>query len=147
MATSKTIAIAKAVTEELNGGSYTQSFTAARSYKRKIDLEELSSLRVTVIPESEEIDKQTRATTLDDFRVAVVVQKKIAVDSEGQKQTQEVDTLLDFTEELKNTFRFGDQMASATWMRTDHDPLYDQDKLDEFNVFESVFTLNYRIAR
>ncbi len=136
--------VAEAVKAALNEASYTESFRAVRSWRWKHDLEALSSVAVTVAPLTEESVPVGRLpNTRDTLIVGVIVQKRVAVDSNGIVVDEDVDKLIDFVEELKDTFRSQSKMAGYTWRGTSHDPIFDDRHLDEFKILTSVFTLTY----
>ena len=68
--------IAEAVKDELNGGSFSQTFTAERHYKPAFDLPDMKTLHVTVVPKGLDMQATTRTSAQHDVQIDVAVQKK-----------------------------------------------------------------------
>jgi len=137
------VAIADAVVAELNGGSFSQSFTAERNYLPLYDLKQLKTLRVTVVPSGTAIETKARKTAQHDVEIDVAVQQKLAA-----TDNTELDPLLALVEEIADHFRFK-RLASpdAVWIKTENEPVYAQEHLDQYRVFTSLLTLTFRILR
>ena len=131
--------IADEVVSILNGASLSQSFTAVRRYQPRFTLEELETLRVSVVPKS-------IAETLFARKVSG---KEIAIDIGVQKKTEgadsEYDDLMLLTEEISDLFirtRLSTP-ESVAWKQTANDPIYSVDDLNEQQVFLSVVTITF----
>jgi len=70
------VAIADAVTAELNGNSFSQPFTAQRLYLPVFDLQGMSQLKVTVVPKGIISASLDRSRDSLDYQIDVAVQKK-----------------------------------------------------------------------
>ena len=133
--------IADGLVTSLNGLSLSQSFTAKRVALPRFTLEGLTGLDVSVWAASEEISLASRAVKQHDYTVIVGVRKPVDPDS-----TTDLDSMLNLVEELKDGVDFTGQ-SGATWVRTDHSPLFDPDVLQERREFLTSLEVNYRKMR
>ncbi|NJL32249.1 MAG: hypothetical protein HC898_11885 [Phycisphaerales bacterium] len=141
------IDIAQALVTELNAaapGSFTQTFTAVRGYCPQFDLAELKTLRVTVVPRKLELASLTRQSNQHDVSVDVAVQKKVLLTDVAQ-----LDDLMMLVEQIGDYFRLRRLTAlpNVLWLRTENLPVYIPEHLEEKQVFTSVLTLTFRVAR
>jgi hypothetical protein len=72
-----TYKIAEEIKDELNGETFSQSFTAIRSYLPTSDQEDLEDWRVTVVPVKYEETNQSRTSSQVEHVVHVGIQKNI----------------------------------------------------------------------
>lgn len=137
------VEIAEAVVAELNGATFSQQFTADRNYLPVYELEHLKDLRVTVVPKGITIQSAGRNSNQHDVEIDVAVQQKLA-----NTTAAEIDPLLALVEEIADHFRFR-RLASpdAVWIKTQNEPVYAQEHLDQFRVFTSLLTLTFRVIR
>ncbi len=138
------IRIADAVVVALNAASFSQQFTAKRHYRPRFDLAEMRALHVSVVPKGVTSEIQSRSQAAGDYQVDVGVQKRIAEEAD-------LDPLMTLVEEVADHFRFarlalpgGEQ---AVWLRTESDPVYAPEHLDELRQLTSVLTLTFRVVR
>ena len=135
--------VSEAVVGDLNAGSFSQSFTAERHYLPLYDLKALKTLRVTVVPSGNAIEAKARRTAQHDVEIDVAVQQKLA-----DTDNAAVDPLMTLVEEIADHFRFKRLTApDAVWVKTENEPVYAQEHLDEYRVFTSLLTLTFRILR
>ena len=135
------IDIAEAVKDELNGGTFSQPFTAQRYYQPVFDLQNMKTLHVTVVPKDIEMQLATRNTSQFDCRVDVAVQKKLTAGD-----LAELDELMSLVEEIA-TFLCKRKLALApqvVWIKTVNEPIYAGEHMQEFRQFTSILTLTYR---
>ncbi|NIA06914.1 MAG: hypothetical protein GWP14_04615 [Actinobacteria bacterium] len=136
------IDIAEAVKEELNGGTFSQAFTAERHYQPVFELKDMKTLHVTVVPKEIEMQLATRNTSQHDCGVDVAIQKKLeSVD------LAEIDELMGFVEEII-AFISRRKLASvpgALWIKTANEPIYAAEHMEQFRQFTSILTLTYRV--
>lgn len=140
---SKIIDIAAAVVAELNGTSspLAGQATAARHYLPQLDLIQLASLAVSVVPRSMEHTRISRASVQSDVQIDIAVQKKLT-----SGDNAEVDALMGLVEAV-DAFLCGRPLAlcsGALWLSSKHEPIYAPEHLDDHRVFTSVLTLTYR---
>jgi hypothetical protein len=139
------IAIAEALKDHMNAGSFSQPFIARRDYAPAFTLEELATLRVTVVPKSLEPTAVARDRSHLVCQVDVGVQKKI---DPGHLQEQ-VDALMAVVEEI-SLWICGKVLPGFTdpkWQALTNTPIYDPEKLRTESVFISVITVTYMATR
>ncbi len=144
--------VAEAVVAALNTApaeTFQQPLVAERQYKPEYDLAQLKTLRVTVVPRKIEIASLGRNVNQHDVAVDVAVQKKVASTS-----TQELDPLMALVEQIADYLRLrrltlGKDGAggSALWVKTENVPIYSPEHLEQKQVFTSVLTVTFRVAR
>jgi len=141
---SQAVTLADAVVAELNNGSFSQSFTAVRRLLPDYDLEDLATLRVTVLPRQLSLERLNRAFIKAAYVIDVGIQKKIGADVDG-----ELPGLIHLVEEITDYLagRSLAGMTNAQWITNENDPLYDRDHLAGQRVFTSVISATYWITR
>lgn len=136
--------IADAVAAEINGGTYSQPVEAQREYLPVFDLADMQTLHVTVVPKGVTTLPGGRAHHQHDYAIDVAVQQKLE-----QCTNEEIDPLMALVDEIADAFRFK-RLASypnAMWLKTENDPVYAQDHLQELRQFTSVLTFTFRLIR
>lgn len=133
--------IADGLVSTLNGLSLSQTFTATRVALPRFALEDLAGLDVTVWAAAEEISLESRSRNQHDYTVIIGIRKPVDPDS-----TSDLDGMLDLVEEIKDGIGFSGE-SGATWIRTDHSPLFDPDVLQERREFLTSLEVNYRKVR
>jgi hypothetical protein len=137
--------IADAVTERLNGGTYAVPVQAVRLHQPAFTLEELASLRVSVVPRVVQIAPASRDSVTLECVVDVGVQQKLP----AQQPDGEIDALLDLVESIADRLRFArlDSFPEAVWSGIAHDPVVSAESLEQHRVFTSVLSVTYRVRR
>lgn len=137
--------ITTAIVTALNGASLSLPFTAERHYQPVFELEEMSTLTITVVPRDMSLDKETRATLRKELAVDVGIMKKLD-DIEGAAATTEIDGLIALVEEIVDLLSAEAQwqLGGARWIKTENEPIYDPEHLHKFHQFSSLVTLTYR---
>jgi len=137
------VAIADAVTAELNGNTFTQTFTAQRLYLPVFDLQSMSDLKVTVVPKGITSSSLDRSRDNFDYQIDVAVQKKV------NSQIEVIDSLMRLVEEIGDYFRSNplSSYPGARCTNVENTPVYAQDHLQELRQFTSVLTLTFRLWR
>lgn len=138
--------IADAVTDRLNAGSFSQSFTAERHYQPQFDLAELETLKVSVVPRSLTVSGSSRRQSQYDALVDIGVQKRLSADGDEKAQ---VDALLDLVEEIADHLRFErlPGLPEAVWVGLAHEPVVAAEHLEQHRQFTSLLTATYRVLR
>ncbi|MBT9156655.1 MAG: hypothetical protein DDT37_01643 [Firmicutes bacterium] len=139
--------IADAVIRALNGRSFSLAFTAVRKSVPMWSREELSTLRVMVIPStySSEIQDRGRRTSL--YSVDIAVQR--AVDPASLSA---VDALLDLLDEIDSFLSMkrllGFQAAMWTGVETvaGAEAMYAPEHLEGLRVFTGVLRVTWRMV-
>ena len=135
--------IAEAVKTDLNGGTFSQPFTAERLYQPLFELPDMQQLHVTVVPSGVAVLPATRKQCFIDVTVDVAVQKKFA-----QGDAVELDPLMALVEEIRVFFQLQRLAAypSAVWQKTENKPIYALEHMDELRQFTSVLSLTFRVT-
>jgi hypothetical protein len=136
--------IAEAVVTEINAASFSQPVTAKREYLPHFDLEDMQELKVTVVPKSVLTLPGGRAHNQHDYAIDVAVQKKL-----DKADNPEIDALVTLVDEIGDHFRLK-RLASypnAMWLKTENEPVYSLEHLQEMRQFTSVLTLTFRLMR
>ena len=136
--------IADAVVAKLNAASFAQEFTAERHYRPVFDLPEMGTLHVTVVPQGMALGPAGRGCNQYDYRIDIAVQQKF---EDGD--TAELDPLMSLVEQIADYFRLQrlDGYPAAAWIKTENDPIYAVDHMEQNRVFTSVLTLTFRVMR
>ena len=134
------LSIADALVASLNAAVFTAPYddiTATRSYAPRFTLEELASLKVTVIPPDCIIELAARSLAEADFTIAIGVQKR----TDGTQSAH--DALMLLVQELALhvlDLDLGDAHAATV----EFDPLYDPGLLREERTFTSVMVVTFK---
>jgi len=141
---STVVNVADAVVTSLNAGTFSQPFTAQRKYVPAVDLADLATLHVTVVPRAVAITTATRDSSYFDCTVDVGIQQKVDPD-----QVAELDALVNLAEELVDHLRLRrlDSYPGAVWMSITHEPVFAPEHLDQERAFTSVISVTYRVRR
>ena len=134
--------VAEAVVAELNAATFSQPFTAVRSYLPRSDLADLKTLKVTVVPSGLTVVTASRGQTQQDVAIDVAVQQKLSGEN-----NEDLDPLLALAEEMAAHFR-GKRLitfADAMWVKTEFKTIYAPDHIDQLRTFTSVVTLTFRV--
>jgi hypothetical protein len=137
------VAIAEAVTAELNGNAFSQSFNAQRLYLPTFDLQSMSELKVTVVPKGITSASLDRSRDSFDYQIDVAIQKKVP------SQVETIDSLMLLVEEIGDHFRTNplSSFPGARCVNVENRPVYAPDHLQELRQFTSVITLTFRLWR
>jgi len=136
--------VADAVVAELNATTFSQPFEAKRAYLPQFDLAEMKDLHVTVVPKAVTIQPGSRSQNQHEVAIDVAVQKKL-----DQADNTEIDALMGLVDEIADRFRLKrlDSYPNAVWMKTEQEPIYSQEHLDQMRQFTSVLTFTFRLLR
>jgi hypothetical protein len=149
--------IADAVAAELAAapsGTFSQPFTPARKTLPRFTLEELDSLRVTVVPKSNVSERIGRGLVQTDYAVDVAVMKYQPPATDGSVDQTEADKIVALGEEIEEffTLRHLDGLSDidALWVTAAWNPSgapYAVELLETKNVMASILTLTFRVMR
>lgn len=137
------VAIADAVTAELNGHSFSQPFNAQRLYLPIFDMQAMSELKVTVVPKSISSSSLDRSRDNFDYQIDIAIQKKTP------NEIAVIDSLMLLVEEIGDHFRSNplSSFPGARCTSVENTPVYAPDHLQELRQFTSVLTLTFRLWR
>ncbi|WP_437226022.1 hypothetical protein SH661x_004365 [Planctomicrobium sp. SH661] len=134
--------VAAAIVSELNAATFSLPFTAVRSYLPRVELAELKTLTVTVVPSGLSVVTASRGQTQQEVGIDVAVQQKLS----GEDNI-DLDPLLALAEEIAVHFRGKrlDSFPNAIWVKTEFKPIYAPEHIDQLRTFTSVQTLTFRV--
>ena len=140
---SKLVQLADAVVAALNAGKFSLAFTAQRLYRPFFDLPDMSTLHVTVVPDSVVLTQHTRTTMANETKVDVAVQKKYKTEDAA-----ELDPLVALVEEIAEMFAQNRVLAElgAVLLKVEHAPVYSPEHMQDKRMLTSIITLTYRMA-
>lgn len=141
--------ITNAVRDKLNGGTFSQSFTAVSSLVPRFSVKDLANVQVQVIPNNLQAEAYDRGGVRCDYQIDVGVAKS------GVETVEQADELLTLTEELQD---FLSDEANRVIAKEGNDiavylapfqsePLLDRKRLDEDRTFFAVSSFTYRTIR
>lgn len=136
--------IADAVVAQLNAGTFGQPFTAERAFLPVFELSDLKSVRVTVVPKGVTIIPGGRSHNQHDYAIDVAVQKKL-----DAADNAEIDPLVTLVDEIADFFRLKrlESYPGAIWLKTENEPVYSQEHLDQLRQFTGLLTFTFRVMR
>ena len=136
--------IADAVAAELNGHTFSQKFTAVRTYDTTLALQDAGTLHVTVVPKALTEEVASRGADQVDYAIDVGVRKKPASVSNA-----DLDPLVSLVEEIRAFFRRRRLAAypGAVCIRTPIEPVFAPEHLREYGQFTSILSLTFRVVR
>lgn len=142
--------LSDAVASHVNGGTYTlgDSFTATGLALIEFDADDLiQNVIVHCVPRAKVVEPLSRSKDKNEITVGVGVMKTI--DSNGVIDTDQVDGLVEFCEEVADRLRgqgFTINGRPATWMNNEIDPIYDPEALYSSQQFRSVINATYLLT-
>ena len=134
--------VAEAVVAELNATTFSQPLTATRAYLPRVELADLKTLKVSVVPSSLTVTAASRTQIQRDVAIDVAVQQKLAAE-----QNAVLDPLLALAEEIAEHFRAKrlDSLPGALCVQTEFKPIYAPEHIEQLRTFTSVITLTFRV--
>lgn len=135
--------IADAVVAQLNAGPFIPPLTAERHYQPKFDLEQMTTLHVSVVPRGLSSKALDRNRDAFDYEIDVAIQRKTDMSPAS------LDALMNLVEGIADLFRPGPLAGypNARCVEVKNVPVYALEHLDEFRQFTSVVTLTFRVWR
>jgi len=132
--------IAQAVVAELAGHEFSQQFEPKMLVLPDFKPAELEILRVSVVPRTLEIERQTRSSTKFLVAIDIGIQKRIAGTPEETVAT--MGTLVDEIAEFLQTTDLS-QFPAAQLVNIVNEPLYVPEHLQQKQSFTSILSLKY----
>ena len=134
------VQLADAVVADLNATTFSQPFTAQRSYLPRWKLEELATIRVTVVPKDDVGERASRAQWQEDYQLDVAIQQRL-----GANETAQMDALVLLGQELADYFKSRNPAGDlATLVAVAFAPLFDPDHLEKHKTLTTVLNLTFR---
>lgn len=134
------VQLAEAVVADLNAATFSQRFTAQRSYLPRWKLEELATIRVTVVPKDDVGERASRAQWQEDYQLDVAIQQRL-----GANETAQMDALVLLGQELADYFKSRNPAGDlATLVAVAFAPLFDPDHLEKHKTLTTVLNLTFR---
>lgn len=134
------VQLADAVVADLNAATFSQSFTAQRSFLPRWKLEELATIRVTVVPKDDVGERASRAQWQEDYQLDVAIQQRL-----GANETAQMDALVLLGQELADYFKSRNPAGDlATLVAVAFAPLFDPDHLEKHKTLTTVLNLTFR---
>ena len=134
--------ITQAVVDALNAAPqpFAEAFTAVRSYRPQFDLEDMTTLHVTVVPRTRDGSTPSRGTAQDKIVIDVAVQKRLdeKVADDGQ-----IDALIDLTERIADFLATTGPYAGARWIEDENAPVYSREHLTSLHQFTTVVSISF----
>lgn len=139
------VSVADAVVSALNGGTWSQTFTAARTYEPEYELKVTGTLQVPVVPAALKMTRGDRGRNFWTYEV------RVGVFQRPDPYTQEaLDALVLLVEQIGDYFAHpGFRLTSpaADCVSVELDPVYSDHHLYEFRQFSAVLALTFRLLR
>lgn len=133
-------AIAASVTDALNAADLSIPVVAKRSFKPAFDLQDLTDLRVTVVPQTVVPSTASRSAQQDDVTIDIGVQKRV-----DPNDLDAMDALLSLVTEIDRHLRRKPMAADGTkaaWIKSESQLV--QKHLVSHRSFTAVVRLTYR---
>ena len=136
--------IADSVTAQLNAAQISQPLSAKRLYVPNFDLQDVTELRVSVVPRELFIMAYDRTASKYSARIDIAIQKKFEHGTH-----EEIDPLVVLIEEIADLFRLKrlDSMPEARCVSVEHPVIYSTEHWEQHRTFTSLLTLAFQMAR
>ncbi|MFM7842918.1 MAG: hypothetical protein ACKPEY_01640 [Planctomycetota bacterium] len=132
--------LADVIVADLNAATFSQSFITERSYLPRWRLEDLSTIRVTVVPKDNVGERASRSQWQEDYQIDVAVQQRL-----GSNEQDQADGLIQLAEELADYFKTRNPTGDlATLIAVAFTPLFDPDHLEKHKTLTTVIALTFR---
>ena len=134
------VELADAVVGDLNGHAFSQPFTAERSYLPRYRLEDLATIRVTVVPKDDVGQRSSRSQWQQDYKLDVAIQQRL-----GANEQTQMDGLILLAQELADYFKTHALITDvAVLIEVAFAPLFDPDHLEKHKTLTTVINLTFR---
>jgi hypothetical protein len=150
MPQSALVQTAQSIADELNAHTFTLRFTAERSYRTDLELEDLDTLHVDVVPVNAPSELASREVISYDCSVDIAVRKKFEPkdhDKAGEIDRDEIDRLMLLVQEVHEFLvrRRLTTFEEAAWQSTDIRLWYFPRHLREFRQFTGLIRVVFRV--
>lgn len=146
------VTAAQAIADELNAHTFTLRFVAERSYRTDLELEDLDTLHVDVVPVNASSDLATEGSVVYPCQVDIGVRKKFESkdhDKTGEIDRDEIDRLMLLVQEI-HEFLVRRRLATfeeAVWKSADIRAWYLPRHLREFRQFTGLIRVVFRVEK
>ncbi len=136
--------VADAIVQTLSAATLSQPITVERLYVPNYRIEDVSDLKVTVVPREVTVASLDRRRDWQEVAIDIAVQKKF---DEGD--AAEIDPLVALVEEIAELFKHSrlDSFPAAMWVKTQHVVLYSTEHWEQYRQFTSLLTVSFRVTR
>ena len=135
------IQLADKVLEKINTLDLGEDFNAERVYLNEPDKSELDNLSIRVLPGPLDISLLTRGSRQWDYEINVAIVKKSDDRPDGLMNI--VETVMD----AFSTIAFSVNSSNHSIARIEQTNPYDDELLRNEQIFQSIFTLGFRVNR
>ncbi len=142
---SQIVTVADALVTSLNGASWTIPFTAVREFRPDHSLEDLKTIKVTVVPKSVTILTPTRGMQERLMLIDVGIQFRLSKKTTQSAEDVEVADRLALVDEIVDHIFTVRTFGEASWVNTINEPIFDPSHIREERVFTSVLTMTFRV--
>lgn len=134
------IQIADAIVADLNAHTFSQPLQAVRLYLPRYKLEDLTQIRVSVVPKDDVGERTSRSQWQQDYQIDLAIQQKLTSDGVSQ-----LDPLLLLGQELADYFKHHNPTGNlAVLIGCRYAPLFDPEHLEKHNTLTTVLQLTFR---
>jgi len=142
---SRLIDLADLLVTHINGGSYSDSFTAERAIVPEYSLKDIADLTVCVLPVGMSIETIRRGNDANVLNIDVLVLKKLDCSTTATRDS-EIDDMMVIMEELADRIRVYTPAASGSLMSSEFMPIYDPEYLETYNGFFGVIRTQFLVS-
>ncbi|MBN2445641.1 MAG: hypothetical protein JXO22_02875 [Phycisphaerae bacterium] len=153
MADSVLVTLSDAIVASLKAVTLSLEFDVYRAYRPVIELADIATTVVTVIPKSVSVMGATRCDSFFDCAIDIGVQRKISPEKPSQDpdvpyDLSEVDELMQLVQEIGDHLR-GTRLTGLTtsWISLENEPVFASEHLVQHRQFTSLLTITYRVRR
>jgi hypothetical protein len=118
------------------------SASISKSYFLEVNLADMDTTKIVVVPSGEEVERIDRASWQHDIQIVVFIGKRCKTDAEVDSAIDLVHTVQELIREHSWSNTWTTDPTSPMTVEVDHNP---QEALPERNVFRSVITATYRV--
>lgn len=134
------VQLADAIVADLNSHPFSQAFQAQRCYLPRWKLEDLATIRVSVVPKDDVGQRASRAQWQEDYQIDVAIQQHLTGDEQSL-----MDGLILLAQEIADYFKTSNPTGNlATLVTVAFAPLFDPDHLEKFKTLTTVVNLTFR---
>jgi hypothetical protein len=134
------VQLADAIVSDLNAASFSQPVVVQRTYLPRWKLEELATIRVSVVPKDDVGERASRAQWREDYQLDVAIQQRL-----GANEAAQMDGLILLGQELADYFKTRNPTGNlATLTAVAFAPLFDPEHLEKHKTLTTVINLTFR---